>query len=191
MAESLLKGWDLRPNVEVVRINAKQRRVELGRASELEWMKDHLSFNWKTRLAPPLDPKWDQKSLLLDNFEQHRGRRELRITGLSFGTYELKEDDQVLGEYSAKDFEKGILLSWLPKSALQKNGVELLKLISQRRKLLSDAWLTATEHKRPGMAQGLPLPEAEQKAADLDKQIRSMTLPVTIKLELNRREDAK
>jgi len=191
MAEALLKGWDLKPNVEVVRINAKQRRVELGRASELESKKDYLAFTWKTRLAPPLDPKWDEKSLLLENFEQQAGRRELKVTELPAGKYELKEDGQVLGQYTDQEFRRGIVLSWMPKSAMQRVGNELLKFISQRRKLLSDAWLTATEHKRPGMAKGLPLAEADVKAADLEKRIRDLTKPITIKLELEKVDEAK
>lgn len=64
---------------------------------------------------------------------------------------------------------------------LQRDGGEWLKLISQRRKLLSDAWLTATEHKRPGMAKGLPLAEAEVKAAELDRKIRELQKGITIK----------
>lgn len=49
----------------------------------------------------------------------------------------------------------------------------LLKLIAARRKLLSDAWLTATGHKRPGMAVGKPLAEAEREAAEIGKKIEA------------------
>jgi hypothetical protein len=49
---------------------------------------------------------------------------------------------------------------------------ELLTLIQTRRKLLSDAWLTATGHQRPGLAAGLPLAEATAQAAMLDARIR-------------------
>lgn len=47
----------------------------------------------------------------------------------------------------------------------------LLKLIAARRKLLSDAWLTETGHKRPGMAVGKPLADAEREAAEIGKKI--------------------
>ncbi len=66
-------------------------------------------------------------------------------------------------------------------ATLQRDGGEWLKLISQRRKVLSDAWLTATEHKRPGMAKGLPLAEADVKAVELDKRIRELQKTITIK----------
>jgi len=51
---------------------------------------------------------------------------------------------------------------------------EILKLVHEQEQLLRDAWLTYTRHTRPGVKAGLPLPEAESKAADLDKQIRKL-----------------
>jgi lysophospholipase L1-like esterase len=54
------------------------------------------------------------------------------------------------------------------------NGQKLLGLIQQRQRVLKDAWLTDTGHKRPGMAQGLPLAQAEQRAAEIGEQIRPL-----------------
>jgi len=48
----------------------------------------------------------------------------------------------------------------------------LLKLVRERRKLLMNAWLTATGHTRPGVPAGLPLVQAEAKAAELNETIR-------------------
>lgn len=47
------------------------------------------------------------------------------------------------------------------------------KAISAKQGLLKAAWLTKTGHKRPGVAPGLPLPEAEAKAAEQDTLARS------------------
>jgi lysophospholipase L1-like esterase len=49
--------------------------------------------------------------------------------------------------------------------------------IRQRARLLVDAWLAETGHLRPGMAKGLPLTEAELKAAELERQIRETAIP--------------
>ena len=49
---------------------------------------------------------------------------------------------------------------------------DLIKLVRQRGRILADAWLTDTGHKRPGMAKGLPLAEAQAKAAELEPKIR-------------------
>jgi lysophospholipase L1-like esterase len=54
------------------------------------------------------------------------------------------------------------------------NGEPLLKVIQQKQRLLKDAWLTDTGHKRPGMNEGLPLAEAQEKAAELEQQIREL-----------------
>jgi hypothetical protein len=53
-------------------------------------------------------------------------------------------------------------------------GARARKLTAQRQFLLRDAWLSHVGHKRPGVQQGLPLAEAQAKAAELDRQIRSL-----------------
>jgi hypothetical protein len=55
------------------------------------------------------------------------------------------------------------------------NGEALLKLIQKRQRLLRDAWLTDTGHKRPGMSKGLPLPEAQAQADELSRRIAEAT----------------
>ncbi len=51
------------------------------------------------------------------------------------------------------------------------HGLEVLKLVTERQRLLRDAWLTATGHKRPGMKTGLPLDEADRRAGELNVEI--------------------
>ena len=53
-------------------------------------------------------------------------------------------------------------------------GLNVLKIVQERQRVLKDAWLTATGHKRPGMNRGVPLEEAERKARELDGQIRDL-----------------
>jgi lysophospholipase L1-like esterase len=57
--------------------------------------------------------------------------------------------------------------------AADPKGAELRKLVHQHVHLLGDAWLNDVGHKRPGMAPGLPLPEAEAKAAGVEAKIRT------------------
>lgn len=51
-------------------------------------------------------------------------------------------------------------------------GREVMGLIHKRNRSLSDSWLTAVGHKRPGMEKGLPLAEAAEQAATLDAKIK-------------------
>ena len=47
----------------------------------------------------------------------------------------------------------------------------LLKLVEQKEKLLHSSWLSHVGHLRPGVAAGLPVDEARQRAAALESQI--------------------
>ena len=55
--------------------------------------------------------------------------------------------------------------------AVHPRGKDILKLVQEKQRMMKDAWLTDTGHKRPGMKQGLPLAEAKAKSLELDEQI--------------------
>jgi hypothetical protein len=74
-----------------------------------------------------------------------------------------------LGEKNVADIE-----SIEDAVAVQPNGKEILQLISQRQQMMKDTWLTATKHTRPEMNVGLPMEEAEEKAAAMEKEIKAL-----------------
>jgi len=80
---------------------------------------------------------------------------------------------QILLHLGAKDFATTESAAEMVTQHPQ--GAQILKLVQQKQRLLKDAWLTDTGHKRPGMSKGLPLGEARTKAAVLDVQIRTLT----------------
>ena len=49
----------------------------------------------------------------------------------------------------------------------------VLQLVSDKQRVLKDAWLSHTGHKRPGVKPGLPIEEATAKAAELDAAARA------------------
>ena len=53
---------------------------------------------------------------------------------------------------------------------------ELLALVRKRGRILTDAWLNEIGHQRPGMAKGLPLDEAQSRAAELETKIRELAV---------------
>lgn len=75
------------------------------------------------------------------------------------------------------------LLAWLgesratswdsPAAMLQAHGAgdELLSLVVQRMGVLRDAYVAAAGHQRPGVPAGMPLDEAERRAAELTARI--------------------
>ncbi len=53
-------------------------------------------------------------------------------------------------------------------------GAAILKAVQHKQALLNSAWLTWTGHLRPGIQPGLPLTEAETKAAVFDAEARQL-----------------
>ncbi len=48
-------------------------------------------------------------------------------------------------------------------------------LVVERHNILKDSWLTQTGHKRPEMKKGIPMSDAQLKAADLMKKMKELT----------------
>jgi len=61
--------------------------------------------------------------------------------------------------------------------ATHPQGPAIHKLVGKRMAILRDAWLTKTGHKRPGVATGLPIEQAEAQAAEIETQIHSLLNP--------------
>lgn len=53
-------------------------------------------------------------------------------------------------------------------------GAEILAAVAKKQALLRPAWLSHIGHKRPGVAPGLPLEEAERQAAVFDAEARRL-----------------
>ncbi len=77
----------------------------------------------------------------------------------------------ILTELGAKDLNGITTASGMFSD--QTGGKELLRLIHQQSSVMKDAWLTDIGHKRP-QKPGLPLAEAQAKAAEIETQIQKL-----------------
>lgn len=68
---------------------------------------------------------------------------------------------------------EAILRAWGFDETIEPDAA-LLKLVRSRTNLLHDAYLSHVGHKRPGVRAGLPVEEANEKTADLDRQIKTL-----------------
>jgi len=57
------------------------------------------------------------------------------------------------------------------------SGSQILQSIQKKQAILKLAWLSHVGHKRPGVAAGLPMEEAEKKAAAFDTEARNLAKP--------------
>jgi lysophospholipase L1-like esterase/pimeloyl-ACP methyl ester carboxylesterase len=85
---------------------------------------------------------------------------------------------QILLYLGAKDVEN--VDSPAAMVAANPHGEEILKLVQEKEQVLRDAWLNFCGFKRPGVKPGMPVPEAESRAAELDKEIRELAKSVPV-----------
>jgi len=99
-------------------------------------------------------------------------------------TYRLYAEDQLLATVSRQVLESGIDMRQFSEVIATQRGRQILDLIHRRNHIISDAWLNFVGHKRPGIAKGMPIPQAETEASLLDQQIRELSRPVELHLRL-------
>ncbi len=87
------------------------------------------------------------------------------------GVHPNTEGQVVLAEPLAKAWGLKLEANGLPAHPQAK---EILALVHEKQNTLKLAWLTLTKHVRPGIAAGLPLEEAQSKAAKLDSEAREL-----------------
>jgi len=71
------------------------------------------------------------------------------------------------------EFNRLLASEWMNSPA----GREYAAMIRKSGRITIGAWLSATGHLRPGVAQGLPLAEAQAQTTELERQIRATQIP--------------
>src|SRR5579872_972923 len=100
--------------------------------------------------------------------------RLLMVTNAEAPRYKIFEGDAFLTSVTRGQLAVGIDLRRFSRPDTLRPGLEILRLIHEKNRLLTDAWLTEMGHKRPGMEHGLPLAEAQARAAELTARMSGM-----------------
>jgi hypothetical protein len=108
----------------------------------------------------------------------------LQIPNVPAKQYELFEGDTTLGRVSGKELGAGIDLMTFESLSIVERPERLAALNAERQLLLGRAWLDHVGHQRPDTPKGLPLAEAEEKAAALEERIRELAQPAVLSLRL-------
>ncbi|HVY70462.1 MAG TPA: prolyl oligopeptidase family serine peptidase, partial [Verrucomicrobiae bacterium] len=141
-----------------------------------------FQFTWNTDESAPRDPSWDADAVM-GTYQRWFRIHAVRFMKAPERMYDVFEGDKLIATQTRAGIN-GLGLDELPDSSIARRGRELLRLLRQKNQMMTDAWLTQTGHKRPGMATGLPLAEAQAKAAELEKQIRPLTENYTLNLTI-------
>jgi lysophospholipase L1-like esterase len=122
MAQTLLRAWHAPAVVADVRIVAGEQRPRAtnGDVSDLELGADgRLSFVWRSPLPLAVDPQWDPKSLMMEQFTERFNQYRLTIAGLPAPQYRMlarirgEPADIDLGPFSRAKLEQGLDLTSL------------------------------------------------------------------------------
>ncbi|QDT63678.1 SGNH/GDSL hydrolase family protein [Calycomorphotria hydatis] len=88
-------------------------------------------------------------------------------------SYRLANDGIHLNQTGHSLMADAILSAWGEEPAVTLDP-QLLKLAQQKMAVLRNAWHSKVGHSRPGVKAGLPLEEAEEKAAELTQQMNAL-----------------
>jgi hypothetical protein len=187
IAQQILQAWNAPTVVDKVEIDGEAAKAIRGQVSKLTVGRDDIRFTWLSKVPMPYDPSWDSKLADRERIAEHLNQYRLKVTGAAGDRCEILEGEKTLGrdDFSRKQLSDGVDLLTLKDLSTNRRSAELWKLVAERQRFLGLAWLTDVGHKRPDTPKGIPLEEAQKKAAELEKQIRKLAEPEKITLTLH------
>lgn len=108
---------------------------------------------------------------------EHQRKQDPTFTVAPDGVHCNSAGHQTMAEVILKAWS---VESWIPISH------EMTQLVNQKGAVLHNSWLSHIGHKRPGMAAGLPLEEANANAADIDRKLQPLIMETRKPISSNR-----
>ncbi len=173
IAQQLLRGLKVSTVSSIASVDfATGKAGPQGSLSGIRTTNGELSFNWHTSPQMPMEgfATTIRRGRAYQKWPAYERTHSLSIANASAPRYDFFEGGRLLGVVTREEL-RGLPTRRFPELASNKRGAELLKLVAEKNAVLRDAWLSETGHKRPGMKAGLPLAEAEAKAAKLKEKI--------------------
>ena len=138
---------------------------------------DDVLTRYSQWLMEPRDQPWrtiDLHGAMRAALDARR-KAEPKFTFAADGVHPSSEGHRVMGLALLRQFageQFGAFQQTLERHVGSAEWKHFAELIQKRRRLLTEAWLSATGHQRPGMGKGLPLQEAKAEALSLEHHIR-------------------
>jgi len=188
IAYHLLRSWNAPEEVDRAEIDVDRLEVKSGKVTGLSRGVRGCHFEWTTKIPLGRDRRWDRELTGSGMGLEELNRHPLVIRGRGAHGFVVLEGEVPggrAGPRSPDPRRAAVDLQWgdAELSTLRR-GAEVLKLVQERRRILDPAWVSAVGHKRPGIAPGLPLEEAQRKAEALEIRIRELARPIPVRLLL-------
>ncbi len=177
MAWAVLKGLGATALVSRAEINVSGSKVtatEACRISDLKATPRTVSFDRLDEALPlPIDPK-AEAALKLAPILKELSWYELRVAGLSAGTYEVKIDGDTVGKIRANELAEGWNLA-ATAGPISQQAQQVLSLVFKKNNLYFQRWRQVQLFDFPAWAQG---PEVDAKRSEelarLDRDIAAL-----------------
>ena len=112
--------------------------------------------------------------------------RDADVSPIPDGSYNVFEADAQLGTFTAAELRSGIDVRRFAGGSINDAAGQLARLVTERQRLMRDAWLTHVGHLRPGTPIGKPLEEAQREAEKRTAKIEELRQPQTLELRIVR-----
>lgn len=187
MAAALLQAWHAPAEVANITVDLAGKKVVAGQRFQTKLDGTDagvVKVSWRSPVPLPLDSRWPKAFPEKQPLQQALNQYRLKILGAAEKRYDLYEGEQRLGTVTRQELADGVDLTRFDRLSTNQRSRQLTQLAEQRQQLLGRAWLTAIGHNRPNTPAGLPLPQAQKRAADLEQQMRQLAEPRELTLEL-------
>lgn len=184
IAFTLLQALNAPDEADLAEIDFKMQRGINGKVKDVAVGDKEIRFEWTAKLPMPTDPRWHARFGAIEKWREALNRHELIVSRAPNEEYTVYEGETKLGNVSRNELKLGVDMTRFADLSLNRRAAELWPLVEKRQKLLGVAWLTDVGHKRPDTPKGIALVDAQKQAADLDRRIRELAQPQTLKLRL-------
>ena len=135
MAYTLLKAQGLPREVSRIDVNAKNKKAGMLVNASVENVRasvGKLEFDALEKALPMVVPEDARPALKMVPFMEELNRETLVVTGLRKGRYELRIDDQTVGEFESAELNKGVNLAENANTPQYKQSEQATKLAIER-----------------------------------------------------------
>jgi hypothetical protein len=183
IAQAILAYLGAKPTDAVIEVDARQARQVRGRQVAVAKEGYGFTLTWSQPVPMPAECVVSKQSAnggVTSLFEQIR----LKLTGATAPNYRIVCNTTELATVTRQQLATGTGLLDYAQNPLCASANDLMERVHTERAMLTDAWLTFTGHKRPGMAVGLPIDQADASTRRVDVQIGRLALPQQVVLQI-------
>jgi hypothetical protein len=184
IARALMRTLGFPEEVDAVEIDAVASKVVRGKVSDLHIPDSVIQFTWESRLPMPKDPAWHPSLGEVEQLADRVNRHRLHVNGIKGEKFQLFESEKLLGTVTREQLQVGVDMTGFPDLSTNQRAASLWKEIETRQRILGLAWLTDVGHQRPDTPKGIPLADAQARAATMESAIVAGAAPVKLRLRI-------